>query len=194
MWLGKRFRLACGLACAVLLALILLQLRNSGPALARAEPEILFVRPNGSGDACTQDAPCALQTALAKAHDGDALWLAAGAYTGTGTAVLVISRSVSLYGGWDGSAAGPPLRTPALFVSALDGEGQRRVVDAAPGVALTLDGLQVVRGAGLERGGGLRARNAQITLRDTSFDHNLATAAPNGDAYGGAASIEGGSL
>jgi len=194
MELGKRSRFACSLASAVLLALILLQLRSSGPALALAEPENWFVRPNGSGDACTQDAPCALQTALANAHDGDTLWLAAGAYTGTGTAVLVISRSVSLYGGWDGSAARPPLRNPALFVSSLDGEGQRRVVETAPGLTLTLDGLQVVRGASLERGGGLHAYNAQITLRDTTFDHNLATAAPNGDAYGGAASIEGGSL
>jgi hypothetical protein len=78
MQLAKRSRLACSLACAILLALILLQLRSSGPALAEEEPGILFVRPNGSGDACTQDAPCALQTALANAHDADAIWLAAG--------------------------------------------------------------------------------------------------------------------
>lgn len=194
MELGKRSRLACSLVCAILLALILLQLRSSGPSLALAEPDILFVHPNGSGGACTQDAPCALQTALANTRDGDSIWLAAGAYTGTGTAVLVISRSVILYGGWDGSGSAPPLRNPALFVSSLDGEGQRRVVEAAPGVELTLDGLQVIRGVGQGRGGGMLAENAHVTLRDTTFDHNLATAAPNGDAYGGAASIEGGSL
>lgn len=44
-----------------------------------------FVTPTGSGSACTQSTPCALQTALDLATDGDTIYVAEGTYAGTGT-------------------------------------------------------------------------------------------------------------
>jgi len=205
MALAKRSRLACALACTLLLAWLLLALRNSGPARAvgLSQPRLghgethttqrWFVRPGGSGSACAQSAPCALQTALANAAAGDEVWLAAGVYTGTGDCVLAIARSIQVYAGWDGNASGPAWRAPQTFASVLDGQEQRRVIQAATGIALTLDGVRVVNGRAAGRGGGLYAQNAALTLRDAVFERNLAVTA-SGDAYGGAACIEGGSL
>ncbi|RMF29521.1 MAG: hypothetical protein D6759_13685, partial [Chloroflexi bacterium] len=96
-------------------------------APARAAGNTLFVTPGGTGD-CSQAAPCDLQTALSQATDGDTIYLAQGTYTGTGAAVITITKSITLYGGWNGSPTGPAVRDPALYPSILDGEGQRRVV------------------------------------------------------------------
>jgi hypothetical protein len=114
---------------------------NGTSRVARADPGDLFVTPTGSGSACTQAQPCALQTALAQAADGDTIYIAEGTYTGTGGAVVTIAKSITLYGGWDGSPTGSVVRDPDAYPTALDGEGARRVVYISGPVAPVLDGL-----------------------------------------------------
>ena len=84
---------------------------------ACADPGMLFVTPDGSGTDCTQDQPCDLQTALSQAVDDDTIYVAGGTYTGTDTTVITITKSVTLYGGWDGSPTGPLKTTPFLMNS-----------------------------------------------------------------------------
>ena len=136
-----RALLAALLGALLLLALLLM------PAGRRtqAAPQLLFVTPAGGGD-CSQSAPCDLQRALARATDGDTLYLAEGTYTGSGGAVLTATHTLTIYGGWDGSTTTPPVRDPDHHPSVLDGEGVRRAVVLYLPLTLTVDGLRLVRG------------------------------------------------
>lgn len=127
----------------LLLALLLL---SGGHGEVHADSSTLFVKPDGIGIACTQAEPCALQTALAQAGNGDTIYLARGTYKGTGAAVITLTQSVSLYGGWDGAPSGPVVRDPAVHPTILDGEGQRRVVYISGDITPTLDGLIITGG------------------------------------------------
>jgi hypothetical protein len=135
---------ALTLSLGLMLALLAgLQRAQATPAAAN-----LFVKPGGTGSTCTQMMPCALQTALSQAVDGDTIYVAGGNYTGKGThdmPVISVTQSITLYGGWDGAAFGPIVRDPAAHPSVLDGERMRRVVHirlAAP----TLDGFVIANG------------------------------------------------
>ncbi len=123
-------------------------------SLARSEPAAtpLFAAPAGGGSACTQSAPCTLKTALAQAHDGDTIYVAGGTYTGSGPAVITVTKSITLAGGWDG-LPGALVRDPSSYVSALDGEGDRRVILITGTATVVLDGLTVVNGQAAGLGG-----------------------------------------
>ena len=152
--------LALGLTLGLLTAL--------GPfSSVQADPGDLFVRPDGSGTACSQANPCALQTALAQASDGDTIYVAGGVYTGTGAAVITVTRSITLYGGWNGASSGPVVRDPTAYPTILDGEGARRVVHISGDITPTLDGFIITRGNG------------------TGLTDNCPTSAGNPDGCGG---------
>ncbi len=133
-------------------SLLILGLFLTGLAhVARGAPPTagpLFVQPNGTGTACTQSVPCDLATALAKATDGSTLYLAGGTYTGTGAAVITVTASLTIYGGWDGASTGPVVREPQAYPSRIDGEMQRRGIYIAGDVTPTLEGLVIQRGNG----------------------------------------------
>lgn len=140
-------RLIGVLALALGLTLILL-VGMGGFAPAQADPGTLFVKPNGTGSTCTQANPCALPTALSQASEGDTIYVAMGTYTGTGQAVIALTKSITLYGGWDGAASGNVVRDPALHPTTLDGEWVRRVVSITGNITPTLDGFIITRGNG----------------------------------------------
>jgi len=118
---------------------------------ARANPGDLFVTHTGGGD-CSQASPCDLQSALGLAGEGDSIYLASGVYTGAGGAVVTVTQSINLYGGWDGAPTGSVTRDPATYTSTLDGQSQRRVIYIAPGTSVTLDGLRIANGSVLTAG------------------------------------------
>jgi len=136
-----------------LLAVGLFCLLAVSPRVAWADPGVLFASPTGSGSACSQDAPCQLQTALSQAADGDTIYLAQGTYTGSGAAVITLTKSITLYGGWDGAANGPVMRDPQAYSTTIDGEGMRRGVYISGGVAPVLDGLIITGGNATGFGG-----------------------------------------
>lgn len=198
----KFIRIASSLALGGLLWGGLFLLLNGAPQIARADPGNLFVTPGGSGD-CTQHSPCALQTALIQAQDGDTIYLTKGTYIGTGAAVITITKSITINGGWDVAFSN---RDPDAYPSILDGERQRRVVTIYGPTTVTLEGLTIANGMVISTtaptqgarwdGAGLYARDATLTIRHTQFYSNVVDVYDVNDswAYGGGAAVEGGRL
>ena len=127
----------------------------AGLQMAQATPAAtdLFVKPTGGGSACSQAAPCTLQTALSQAVDGDTIYVAGGVYTSSEAAILKITRSITVYGGWDGTTSGSVVRDPQAYPAILDGENVRRVVYMSPLVSPTLEGLTLQQGNAAGQGG-----------------------------------------
>jgi hypothetical protein len=114
-------KVVLGILFGVILTAGLLFAIDRTSLVARADPGELFVKVNGTGADCTRAAPCDLQTALAKAVTGDAIYVAGGSYRGADDAVISVTQSITLYGGWNGAATGDLVRNPATFRSLLDG-------------------------------------------------------------------------
>jgi hypothetical protein len=182
----------------MLLVVLLLGLSGAAPT-AHADAETYFATPGG-GDACTQSDPCDLATALGLATDGDTLYLAAGTYTGTGSEVVRITQSITLYGGWDGAPTGPVARDPTTHVTALNGEGRRRVMVITGTIAPTIDGLTITGGnatglgggvyAGSEAGGGIYSVNASPVIQCSVITDNVASTLEGARALGGGIYIQ----
>ncbi|NPV09842.1 MAG: DUF1565 domain-containing protein [Anaerolineae bacterium] len=136
-------------------------------------PATLFVKADAAGGDCTQSQPCTLAAALATATGGDTIYVAEGTYVGAGDqAVVTLAKSLTLYGGWDGSPTGPPVRDPSARPTILDGEGARRVVQVTAGTS-TLEGFTITRGYSSSSGGGIYAIEAGINLRGNRITDNV---------------------
>lgn len=184
--LGVSFLLAAFLLAGIFL------LGMTPPALA--DDQTFFVKPDGAGTACSQANPCALQTALEQAGDGSTIYLAQGIYTGTGTAVISITRSITLAGGWNGAPAGPVLRDPAAYPTTLDGEGARRVVSIGRFITVTIEGLTITNGVVTDMGAGFFAEDANLTLRHTTIYSNVADSHTATNTLGGGGYVLGGTF
>ena len=159
---------------------------------AAADPGMLFVRPDGTGNACAQAQPCALQTALSQAADGDVLVLASGTYVGSGAAVVTITETISTStAGGTARRAGRSVRDPELYPTTLDGQGQRRVVHISGTITPTLSDLTIANGnaSGLTDlcyaassgdpdgcGGGIFVYQANPLIAHTIITNNVASA------------------
>ena len=185
MNLSKYKHIVFSMVTGGLLLVGLLPLLHGAPQIARAAPGDLFVSTTGSGSACIQAAPCALQTALDNAAGGNTIYIAGGNYTGAGSAVITVTKSIALYGGWDGSTTTPPARDPAAHPTTIDGEGARRGVYIGGDITPTLQGLRITHGnaAGLggydyygtyDAGGGVYVIMATVTLADNDIFSNTA--------------------
>jgi len=187
---NKYKHIVASLAISALLLAGLFLLQNHGLRVARADPGEWFVKPNGTGSACTPAHPCALPDALSKATDGDTVYVARGIYTGTGSAVITITRSITLYGGWDGTMATPPVREPSLYPTRLDGQDARRVVYVGEGITLTIDGFIIARGnasnvVNAGSGGGIYASAASLVVTNNVITNNVAYTSTTTWGYGG---------
>ena len=147
----------------------------------------LFATPNGSGTTCTQVTPCQLSVAVAQAVDGDTVYVAAGTYTGDGSTVEVVSvnSSISLLGGWNGAPSGGVVRDPALYVTIIDGENDRRGISVLK--AGIIDGFTIRNGAQVNFGAGIlldTAATGTAIISNNIFSDNVAV------WFGGGISIE----
>jgi fibronectin-binding autotransporter adhesin len=157
-------------------------------------PGPAFVKSGGSGLWCLQDDPCdSIQYAIDESEpgNGDTIYIAAGTYTGTGGAVISVTKSITLYGGWDGTTTTPPVCNPIVYPTMLDGQGQRRGIyvngDPPPTsgktVTPTLDGLQVTNGSA-DEGGGVCILNARPVISGCRIFSNVADAGGGIYLYG----------
>ena len=137
------------------------------PRGAHADPGELFVSPDGTGTACTQASPCALQTALdiAKTNgQDDVVCLSAGIYEGNFDARLQDGKPLIIKGE-SGTTAQDVI---------LDGGGAGRVLDLrrlSTGSSIRLERLTIQNGMATEDedcGGGIwisaDGENAVINL------------------------------
>jgi hypothetical protein len=169
---------------AVVGAVSLLLLAALQPA--QAAPVSRFVTPAGSGTACSRAAPCSLQTALALSGTSDKIYAAQGTYTGSDTAVVMITTSVGLYGGWDGGTSGLVVTDPVAHPSVLDGQGARRVMRISGAIQPSVDGFTIKGGdaSGLTAGcgepnvggcgGGVFIKDAQAYISRCTIRDNVA--------------------
>jgi parallel beta-helix repeat protein len=177
----KRVPLVIAVTLAAMFGTLLLM--ESLASIVLASPDDLFASDTGSGTACTQGSPCDLQTALGQATDGDTIYVAGGTYTDTTGAVVDVTKSITLYGGWDGTTTAPVVRDPDTYPTTLDGEGSRRAVRINGNYTVTLDGLELFNGSGGTDGGGLYVRNARVVVSGCQIYSNTAQ-------YGGGVYLE----
>ena len=187
--------LPIGLASLAVAALML------GVRVARAEPlaATRYVSATGGGSGCSSFIPCQLQTAIANSANGDTIVVRGGTYTGSGPAVISITKSITLLAGWNGSAVGELVIDPTNYPTTLDGENARRVVGITGNVTPTLDGFIITRGnaTGLITGctqssakgcgGGVFIQDAHARIYNNVFISNTAlmTATSYGQGAGG---------
>lgn len=188
----KNFKhIAFSLFASILLLAALLLILNNAPQITRAASTDLFVSPTGSGSACTQVSPCALQTGLNQAAKYDAIYLAGGTYTGSGAAVITVTESITLYGGWDGSNTTPVTRDPDVYVTTINGEGVRRGVYISGTIYPALDGLVITNGnaydlggySSYDAGGGIYVNQAQAVIRNCIIISNTVTDGIGGGVF-----------
>jgi len=175
----KRHRALRSVASLVGLTLILTVGLPAGASPAQATAGALFVTPGGTGDNCTQLQPCTLATALSLAIDGWTIYVAGGAYTGTGDQVVLLAKSITLRGGWDGATSGAAVTDPQLHPTTLDGENARGCVVVDGGSAPTIEGFIITHGS-VNEGAGIYVHDGSPTIQG-----NLITANAAG-WYGGA--------
>jgi parallel beta-helix repeat protein len=176
------------------LTLALLYVLSVNPRSVLAAPDDLFVKTDGAGSACTQDTPCPLQTALTQATDGDTIYVAQGTYTGTGAAVVTVTQSITLAGGWDGTTTGDVVRDPNAYPTTLDGENARRGVYISGDITPRLDGFIVTRGNAtglggmpydLDDGGGIYSEDASPIIVNNVITDNLGSSSIDTFGEGG---------
>ncbi|RJR22753.1 MAG: hypothetical protein C4582_06205, partial [Desulfobacteraceae bacterium] len=165
----------------------------------QAEGAELFASAGGSGSSCAQNDPCSLQNAVLTANDGDTVYAAQGTYTGAGSAVITITKTINLLGGWNGSATGAVARNRTSFPSILDGQNARRVIVIHGAISPVIDGFTVRNGnaSGLggglfssDSGGGIYSINASPTIKNNIITDNLASGVKDARAMGGGVFIQ----
>ncbi len=145
-----------------------------------------FVKATGSGTTCSQAAPCSLVTAIGKAQISDTVYVASGTYTGTGSNVVMITKSIALLGGWNGAASGNVVRDPQTNISKLDGQKLRRVMLITGTITPTIDGFTIMNGNASNLidgcksinaggcGGGILIYHSKALIANNIFTHNIA--------------------
>jgi hypothetical protein len=191
MNLGKYKHIVFSMATGSLLLVGLFLLLNVTSKVAHAAPGFLFVSPSGSGD-CSQGNPCDLQTALGTTSDGDTIYIAGGVYTGSGGAVVTVTHSLYLYGGWDGTITMPVVRDPDVYPTTLDGEDMRRVVYISGNISPTIDGL-IVTGGKAPDGGGVYIYDASPIIQNNVITANRTITSTYDDGRGGGIFVGGAS-
>lgn len=170
----KVSQLAASLVISGVVLALACWVASSEVPVARASPDVFFVKPAGSGTSCTQAAPCELDEAMAQAGAFDTIYVSEGVYYGSGSAVITITDSITVIGGWDGAVSGPVVVDPVAHTTTLDGEDARRGIFIVGVVSPTLDGFTITGGDatglagdawGYDAGGGIYVIDAAPVLR-----------------------------
>jgi hypothetical protein len=178
---SKRLSFRIPLALAICLAVLL-----GGLKPASATPLApLFATTTGTDITCSQSYPCNLATAVSLAADQQCVYVAGGIYTGVVNPMLTINKDVRLTGGWDGASSGPVVVDPVAYLTVLDGEDARRVIEVRDSATPIISGFTITRGYHSSLGGGIYIENSPLVqILDNIFSDN------NADTYGGGLYID----
>ena len=167
----------------------LLGLLHSGRAQAQVNSITRYVSPGAN---CGVVTPCygSVQVAVDSSDNGDIIKVSQGVYTNTGDNVLVITKSLSVLGGFSTVDWGDS--SPQKQQSILNGEDERRVVYLSGGGIdkITLSGLTIKNGSTLTGGGsGLLIVSGTVEVANSLITDNDAT--KGSDNFGGGVAISG---
>jgi hypothetical protein len=131
-----------------------------------------YVTPGGDdgNDCLSPGAACAtINGALGKPGFviSDTILVATGTYTGTGAEVVLLDKSATLSGGWDGTF------TMQSGTSTVDGEASRRGITVNSGVTAIVQHFTVQNGYSGGDGGGIH-NSGTLTLTNSSISGNSA--------------------
>jgi len=193
----------------VSLLLLVLIFLGSASEVVIAAGTYYYATPTGSGDVCTFDVPCSLQTAIDKAQTGDHVYAQSGTYLAEDVGdseVLYINGNLWMIGGCTWTTAFNVSCSPSITPSILDGENLHRGITIEGETSeVSIYGLTImngnahginpslcpIKGGGLALGcgGGIFASAIQtLTLGDMKFESNVASSdtSGTGTAMGGA--------
>jgi uncharacterized repeat protein (TIGR01451 family) len=186
MGIKKYWCIGIVLAAGGLLALAMIVL---GYWAARAAGP-WYVSPGGDdgNDCLSSGAACATINGVLNKPGfvtGDTILVATGTYTGAGNEVVLLDKSATLTGGWDGTF------TVQSGTSTVDGEGARRGITVNSGVTAVVERFTVQNGHSWSYpGGGIYAYQGILTLTSSIVIDN--TTYDDGGGiyiYGGALSL-----
>ena len=179
--------------------------------LSKGQGVTIYVNQNATGannGTSWTDAYTNLDSALSSAHEGDAIWIAAGTYkpssNGNIDAYFSVSKSISIFGGFSGTETTLNQRdwtaNPAILSGDLVGDdigpgsnqydNSKRVIVVANTSGVLIDGISITGGncpapgVGPDSGAGLDVFSS-ITIRNCKFYWNYAI------SYGGGLAIRG---
>jgi len=137
-----------------------------------------------SGDCSTPVSAClTIQYAVDQAGTDDEIRVASGVYTGTATQVVVITKSITIRGGYTTTNDFADPSDPVANPTTLDAEGQRRVLYATGDISPTIEGLRLTGGdatglgggtGGTDAGGGVYVITATATISNNQVFNNTA--------------------
>ena len=115
--------------------------------------------------------PClTINGAIGKAAaSGDMIKVAVGTYTGTGTEVVLVNKSVTLSGGWNAAF------TTQTETSTIDGQSALQGIEVSNGVTVTVNRFTIQNGfTNMEGGGGVFNDGGILTLNNNIISNNVA--------------------
>jgi Zn-dependent metalloprotease len=128
---------------------------------------------NDTNDCLSPATPCAtINGAIGKAASGDTILVAVGTYTGSGSEVVAITKSLSLIGGW-----GINFITQG-GTSIIDGQGVRRGVGTI-GSPVLVDHFTIQNGFSNNTGGGIY-NNGTLSLSNSIVKGNVSNSMGGG--------------
>jgi len=139
----------------------------------QVDPVTWYVSTLGSdtNDCQSPVSPCqSINAAVTMAAEGDTIKVAIGAYTGTGTEVVLINKSLTLSGGWDETFS------TQSGTSTIDGEGVRRGIAVSSTTAVAyIDTFKVQGGRASEtyNGGGGISNKGTLSLNNLIITNNI---------------------
>jgi Zn-dependent metalloprotease len=128
---------------------------------------------NNSNTCTSAGSPClTINVAIGKpaVAAGDIIKVATGTYTGTGTEVVLINKSVTLSGGWNAAF------TTQGGISTIDGQGARLGVTISGSAISVIDRFKVQNGSACEAGGiRVWGGGTTLTLNNSTISNNTKT-------------------
>jgi len=172
----------------LIVALLVPAARSSSlsPRTPAAGPWYVATDGNDSNDCLSPATACATITwAIGKASSGDTVYVSTGTYTGTGEAVVLVSKSVTLSGGWEWNGA----LGMQSGLSIIDGQGARRGINLYSGVTAVVERFTIQNGYVEYHGGGIYNDGGTLILKDCVVRDNTVA-----NDYGGGVSSYNGTM
>ncbi len=128
---------------------------------------------NDSNSCSATGSPClTINGAIGKATAGDTIFVAIGTYTGTGTEVVLINKSITLSGGWNVGF------TTQSGMSTIDGQMTREGISTVDSPTFIVDRFIIQNGYS-DSGGGIGSAGI-MTLNNSVVRGNISTISAGG--------------